>query len=406
MKNLLFILLLMSMDISAQHGFPTGHWCNTEQGWACKRCRAIAGLKTPEQSKVITIPHRGYWGAPGKPECSLQAIIDAYNQNYMFIEADIVLTKDSVLVLMHDQQPNRQLNTPIVFDTDGSLNDNGAFVRSINYWTTSTGVPNDLGKEYDPFPKLENSKYKDRYNNVTSMDLNTFDELISWLQNKEAVITIDIKTGNLKDQTMKNEYLKTIRLCLQKGKQKGVLHQLIFKPGSSGQVTIPELQTYLTRYGMWNDFSNLTNVVLINIIGGSFPLATNKAYLDAWYALPSLVGVELIFKTNDDELLQPKAEFGNKSIVRYTQDKGFRTGVFHNIPTNKYGSAGGRGNYFNPPNLGTLSDLRGSMEFLFGTPPVGIKVPGMLVTDNPDEDMAILGLFNMNSQYTKRTNPY
>lgn len=143
--------------------------------------------------------------------------------------------------------------------------------------------------------------------------------------------------------------------------------------------------------------------MLINIIGGSFPLATNKSYLDGWFSLPSLIGVEQIYKTSSDELLQPKQEFGNMSIIEYTQSKGFRTGVFHPIPTDERGAPGGRGNYFNPGNF-KITDVRGGLEFLFGVPE---KVfPGMIVTDRPDEDMNFLRLFDISSKYTKRNGDY
>ena len=201
--------------------------------------------------------------------------------------------------------------------------------------------------------------------------------------------------------TIKNEYLEVMKLTLELAKTKGCLHQIIFKPGSAGQVTLPEIQNYLNQYNLWDTFSKLTNVVLIDIMGNAFPLATNKAYIDSWLSLPSLIGVEYIYKNPQDELIIPKSEFGNKSIVQYTKDKGFKTGVFHPTPTDETGSPGGRGSYYNPKNYGTLDDLRGSLEFLFGVP--NNVFPGMLVTDRPDSDMDFLELFNLNSKYTKRS---
>lgn len=157
------------------------------------------------------------------------------------------------------------------------------------------------------------------------------------------------------------------------------------------------------KIGQWENFSKKTNVVLINIIGGSFPLATDKSYLDGWMGLESLIGIEHIYKTLGDELLQPKSEFGNKSIIEYTQNKGFRTGVFHPIPTDERGAPGGRGNYFNPANF-QITDIRGSLEFLFSVPEN--VFPGMIVTDRPDEDMNFLRLFDLSSKYTKQNGEY
>lgn len=410
MKKIILLLLLLGIALNGytQHGFPTGHWCNTNEGWATKRCRALKGLKDPETNKVITIPHRGSWGNYGIPEGSMEAIKRAYNQNYMFIEADLVLTKDKVLVMMHDQQTNRVLSLPKTFSTDGGLNDNGSFVRSLNYNSTTNGtVPDEKGYYYPSFPAMKDAYYLDRAGHRTSYKINTFNDLVTWVKNKEAVIALDIKTGSMSDPVIQNEYLEAVKLCLQKAKAEGVLHQLLFKPGSSGQLTVKQIQDYLTPLGLWNEFSKLTNVVLINIIGGSFPKAQDKGYLDEWFMLPSLVGVEQIYKTHTDPLVVPKAEFGNKSILKYTQDKGLRTGVFHPIPSDEYGAPGGRGNNFNPPNVrNKLNDFRGNIEYLFGLPPTGCARPGMLVTDRPDVDMAILEQFNMNSKYTKRNNSF
>ncbi len=98
-------MLLFFLESNAQHGFPEGHWCNTPEGWECKRCRALWGLKNDEKHKVITIPHRGIWGLPDYPESCLHAVQEAYNQGYMFIEIDIILSKDKQLVLCHDRMP-------------------------------------------------------------------------------------------------------------------------------------------------------------------------------------------------------------------------------------------------------------------------------------------------------------
>lgn len=409
-KFLSFILfLIFTCQVNAQHGFPAEHWCSTDKGWKTKRCRALAGLKSrDDDNKVITIPHRGFWGINGVPEGTIQAMQAAFDENYMFIEADLVLSKDKVLVMMHDQQTNRVTSLPKTFSTDGGMNDNGSFVRSLNFKTaTNNSVPNAKGSIVYSFPPMKDGYYLDRYGKKSTIKLQTFDDLAKWVKDKEVVISLDIKTGSMTDPVIRNEYLEAVKLCLQIGKSQGILHQMLFKPGSSGQLTIKEFQDYLQPLGLWDTFSKSVNVVLINIIGGSFPLAMNKAYLDAWLGLPSLVGVELIFKTENDPFFVPKPEFGNKSVLQYIQDKGFRTGVFHPIPSDKYGAPGGRGNNFNPPNQkGKLDDFRGNMEFLFSTPPMNCKRPGMLVTDRPDVDMILLEAYGWNSKYTKRTNNF
>ena len=406
MKTLLILILsLIFFQANAQHGFPSGHWCNTEEGWNTKRCRAVWGLKNDEKHKVITIPHRGVWGEPNIPESSIASAQRAYDLGYMFIELDVIMTKDKKLVLCHDQQTNRMTDLPKTFSADGNLYDNGSFFRSLN-WNTTTdhSVPNTFGDSYTSFPAIKDAHYVDRYNQTTNIKLNTLQEAFAWANGKEVILTIDIKTGSLNDPIIKNEYMEAFGLCLQAAEAANCLPSIIFKPGSAGQVTVAELQAYLTGINQWENFSKKTNVILINIIGGSFPMATNKAYLDAWYDLESLVAVEQIYKKSNDDLLIPRPEFGNKSIIEYTQDKGFRTGVFHPIPTNERGAPGGRGNYFNPANFTNITDNRGNLEFLFNVP--SNVFPGMIVTDRPDVDRSFFELFDLNSKYTLRSNPF
>lgn len=401
----LLMLFILPFSIHAQHGFPEGHWCNTPEGWECQRCRALWGLKNDEKHKVITIPHRGLWGLPNAPESSLHAVQEAYAQGYMFIEIDVILTKDKQLALCHDQQTNRMTDLPKTFSADGNLYDNGSFFRDLNWdTTTDNSVPDEIGISYPSFPALKSGYYVDRFDHLTDYKLNVLQEIYTWCKDKEVVLTLDIKTGSLNDPDVKKEYMEAIALCLQIADSNNMLHNTILKPGSAGQVTVGDLRDYLTSKGQWDNFSKKTNVILINIVGGSFPMATNKEYLDNWFSIPSLVGVEQIYKTSEDELLKPRTDFGGISIIEYTQQKGFRTGVFHPIPTDERGAPGGRGNYFNPANFGTLTDVRGSLEFLFGVPEN--VFPGMIVTDRPDVDMKFLQLFDLNSKYTKRDSSY
>lgn len=399
-----FILILLTTCSIAigycQHGFPTGHWCNTPQGWDCQRCKALWGLKNDQFHKVITVPHRGIWGGPNEAEGNLDAVKEAYNQGYMFIEIDIVMTRDFELLLFHDQQTNRATDLPATFSTDGNMHDNGSFVRNMN-WNSSTlnVVPGVFGNNYPTFPALNTGYYKDRFGNVTDQRLGTLDELFAWCEGKELVIAVDIKCGTLSSPVIMQEYLKTISLCLTAASSHNMLPNIIIKAGTSGQVELSEIRDYLTLTQQWGDFSMLTNVILVNI--SNFPSATNKTYLDQWLDLPSLIGVEHIYKTYSDPLLQARTEFGNKSVIQYTQDRGFRTGVFHPIPNNERGAAGGRNNYFNPDNFGELTDLRGSLEFIFGVPESNL--PGMIVTDRPDVDNSFLQLYDLDSSYTFRS---
>ena len=401
-KIILLILCLLSiMQAFAQHGFPEGHYCNTESGWKTKRCKALYGMKKEDFNKVIVVPHRGLWGAPGIAETSLRAVQEAYDKDYMFCEVDLVMTKDKQLVLCHDQQPNRLTNAPASFSNNGGNDDPGNFFRSLNYnSTTNNSVPDANGVMYSTFPALKDLYYKDRFGNVTNQKLNTFDQILDYCSDKDILLELDIKVTKMSDPVRKNEYLEAIKLSLEAIKKKALLHKVIFKPGSTGKIPVEDIQKYLTTYNLWDDFSKHTNVVFIEIIGGPLP-EHYKEYIDKWLSLPSLIGAEYIYKNPNDPLLLPRSDFNNKSIIQYSKDKGVKTGIFHPTPTDQSGTHDGRGSYFNPKNYGVLDDLRGSLEFLFSVPTN--VFPGMLVTDRPDADMNFLELFKLNSKYTKRS---
>ncbi len=403
-KNVILTSLLFQFgnNIFAQQIFPDGHYCNTQEGKDCKVCQALSALKSMDHKQIIVVPHRGLWGTPGIPETSLRAVKEAYDAGYMFCEIDLVLTKDKKVVLSHDMQLNRTTDAPPTFSTDGGTKDPGNFFRSLNWETPTIGsVPDGNGDIYPTFPPLKELHYKDRYGNITKEKLNLFEEALEFCQDKDFILALDIKATNLlSDETIRHEYFEVIKKSLEMTKSRNMLHKIIIKPGSSGQVKVSELKGYLDSFGLWTDFSQHTNIILINIIGVSFPLATNKAYLDEWINIPSVIGVEHIYKDYKDGLILPNPDFGGISIVQYTKEKGKKTGVFHPIPTDVSGTPGGRGHYYNPKNFGDLDDLRGNMEFLFG---VSENIfPGILVTDRPDVDMDFLSIFNLNSKYTKR----
>lgn len=206
---MLLTLLLFEIHLYAQHGFPEGHWCNTPEGWECKRCRALWGLKNDEKHKVIVFPHRGIWGLEGEPESCLHAVQRAYDQGYMFVEIDIIMSKDRQLVLCHDQQTNRMTSLPRTFSSDGNLFDNGSFFRDLNWdKTTDNVVPDVVGHSYPSFPALKGSYYMDRFDKMTTFQLNRLQEVLTWCKGKEIVLTLDIKTGSLSDPIVKQEYLE------------------------------------------------------------------------------------------------------------------------------------------------------------------------------------------------------
>ena len=65
-------------------------------------------LKNFPQDKVMVVAHRGDWREA--PENSIWAIKKAYEAGANMVEIDLAMTKDSVLILLHDRTLDRTTN--------------------------------------------------------------------------------------------------------------------------------------------------------------------------------------------------------------------------------------------------------------------------------------------------------
>ena len=117
-------------------------------------------LKTEKYPLVSS--HRG-GGAKGFPENCIETFERATTFGPAVIETDIVMTKDSVLVLMHDDKLDRT--------TSGS-----GFVRDYTY------------------SELKEFYLKDYQKTKTSYKIPTLDEALQWGKGK-VVYTLDVKRG-------------------------------------------------------------------------------------------------------------------------------------------------------------------------------------------------------------------
>ena len=72
---------------------------------SCKQTQSVFSLYEFPQDKVMVVAHRGNWREA--PENSVWAIRKAIEAGADMAEVDIALTKDSVLILMHDNTINR-----------------------------------------------------------------------------------------------------------------------------------------------------------------------------------------------------------------------------------------------------------------------------------------------------------
>lgn len=77
--------------------------CSPE--YANKAEKVVAAMHDPSSKYVVVVAHRGDWR--NYPENSIPAIESAIRMGVDIVELDLKLTKDSVLVLSHDDTANR-----------------------------------------------------------------------------------------------------------------------------------------------------------------------------------------------------------------------------------------------------------------------------------------------------------
>lgn len=115
-----------------------------------------------EKRFPLVSAHRG-GPAPGFPENALETFKNSSRHQPIIIECDVRMTKDSVLVLMHDETVDRT--------------------------TTGTGKLAELD-----FPALKEFRLKDPDGNVTTYRVPTLDQALQWGSGK-VIFTIDVKRG-------------------------------------------------------------------------------------------------------------------------------------------------------------------------------------------------------------------
>jgi glycerophosphoryl diester phosphodiesterase len=82
--------------------------CAPKQQYANRAEKILAEINDPNSEYVVVISHRGDWR--NYPENSIPAIESIIRMGVDMMELDVKMTKDSVLVLMHDQTINRMTN--------------------------------------------------------------------------------------------------------------------------------------------------------------------------------------------------------------------------------------------------------------------------------------------------------
>ena len=100
MKKLIYYCLAAAAMVIAS--------CEQQSQYATRVEKILAEINDPNSEYVVVISHRGDWR--NWPENSIPAIESIIKMGVDMMELDVKMTKDSVLVLMHDQTINRMTN--------------------------------------------------------------------------------------------------------------------------------------------------------------------------------------------------------------------------------------------------------------------------------------------------------
>jgi glycerophosphoryl diester phosphodiesterase len=101
MKKNLFLLLAAALMLVCSCAEQKPQYANRAE-------KILAEINDPNSDYVVVISHRGDWR--NYPENSIPAIESIIRMGVDMMELDVKMTKDSVLVLMHDQTINRMTN--------------------------------------------------------------------------------------------------------------------------------------------------------------------------------------------------------------------------------------------------------------------------------------------------------
>ena len=114
--------------------------CSQDRQYANRAEKILAEINDPNSDYVVVISHRGDWR--NYPENSIPAIESIIRMGVDMMELDVKMTKDSVLVLMHDKTVDRMttgkgLVSDFTFDSLRTLK----MKRAHNVATDSVRVP-------------------------------------------------------------------------------------------------------------------------------------------------------------------------------------------------------------------------------------------------------------------------
>lgn len=188
--------------------------CRTAAPESNRAERIVAQMRDPQSKQVLVAAHRGDWR--NFPENSLPALRSAIDMGVDIVEIDLQMTRDSVLVLMHDARIDR----------------------------TTTGKGKVAEIDYDSIGRV---RLRAGHGAVTPWSVPTLEEALRLCKDR-AVINIDKGF----------QYYDRIRPLLEKY---GMLDQILIK----GRLTVSQADAAFSKYD--------TNCIFMPIVNFSKPRA-------------------------------------------------------------------------------------------------------------------------------------
>jgi glycerophosphoryl diester phosphodiesterase len=323
-------------------------------------CQLFDNIRKPKSTSsedVVIAAHRGWWGndlGTGAPENTKLAVQKASYEGIKIVEMDLTSSVDNELIFMHDYVMKRLTNYP------------------------GTKFSFEL-----PWSTMDNYKARKRNNELSTVTLSKFFEVLEEVQGKDMIMMVDVKELQSKGkdpnclancefqspEKQKESWTKIVRQCIRQAESLQAKKNLIFKtylsPSDIYALIGNEMDNVLwTPILVPNNFLNAQNQPDINLM---------TDFIDAWGGTASNYR-ELVacFETNffapNDIMLQSfiKENTLYQNLLHYIYaTTGRRSGVFSEDPVNPKGSVNrwGKWKIKNPS-----TDIRGDFFQLLNIP--------------------------------------
>ncbi|UKT64649.1 glycerophosphodiester phosphodiesterase family protein [Pedobacter mucosus] len=258
---------------------------------------------TPSRYPLVSA-HRG-GPVPGFPENAIETFANSVKQHPVIIECDAALTKDSTLVMMHDDRLDR------------TSNGSGA-----------------IGEK--SLTELKQLRLKDNNGTVTSFQIPTLDEVLIWGRDK-VIYTLDVKRGvpyrKMIEAVRRTKAESYSIIITYNANQAAEVHQLAPDLMISASVrSVADLER-LNQMGVPNNR-------IVAFVGTSAPEKSVYEYLHSkgiFCILGTMGNLDMSAKTNGDNLYPKLIENGADilstdrsmesaaELLNYSKEKGLNT---------------------------------------------------------------------------------